>query len=134
MMRNNAPAPILSFRQLPEPFAVCRLSPGSPVPEMLPGGPFTSVTRTGDELSIVCRLEDAPPQAKIEQPWTCLQLLGPFPFTQTGVLASAIGPLAEAGISIFAISTFDTDYVLVKQEAVEHALQVLREAGYQLRG
>jgi hypothetical protein len=93
---------------------------------------FTSITRTGDELSIVCPADQAPLAAKCEAPWTCFKLEGLFPFSQTGVMASFIDPLAERGVPIFAVATFDTDYVLVKEEFAVTALETLRAAGHEL--
>ena len=122
----------LKFRQLPGSFAICRLPSNAPLPELTLNVPFMSATRTADELSIVCPADLAPGNAKCEGPWTCFKLEGPFPFSQTGVLASFIGPLAEHGVPIFAISTFDTDYVLVKEEHAATARHTLRAAGHEL--
>jgi hypothetical protein len=93
---------------------------------------FISITRTAEELSIVCPVDQAPHNAKCESPWTCFKLAGPFPFSLTGVLASFLSPLSERGIPIFAISTFDTDYVLVKEEDAATALETLQAAGHNL--
>ncbi len=120
----------LKFRRLPSTFAVCRLPPDAPAPATTV--PFTSITRTADELSIVCPIDQAPQNAKCESPWTCFKLEGPFPFALTGVLASFLNPLAERGIPIFAIATFDTDYVLVKEEHAETAAETLIKAGHTL--
>lgn len=122
----------LKFRRLPTLFAICRLAPNAPIPASIASAPFISITRTADELSIVCPAELAPPDAKCESPWTCFKLEGPFPFTLTGVLASFLNPLAERGIPIFAISTFDTDHVLVKEELAAAALTTLHDAGHDL--
>jgi hypothetical protein len=122
----------LRFRQLPGSFAVCRLPANSPLPELSATSGFTSVTRTGEELSIVCPEHEAPSNAKCEAPWVCFGLEGPFPFGLTGILASVIDPLAAAGVPIFAVATFDTDYVLVKEEHAARALEALRAAGHEL--
>ena len=121
----------LKFRQLAGAFAVCRLPADAPMPESIEADSFISITRTSEELSIVCGMDHAPENAKCESPWTCFKLEGPFPFNLTGVLASFLDPLAKAGISIFAVSTFDTDYVLVKEESVPAALKALRDAGHE---
>jgi uncharacterized protein len=121
----------LKFRQLPGTFSICRLPADAPIPECNATASFASITRTADELSIVCATGNAPHNAKCEAPWTCFKLEGPFPFAQTGVLASFIDPLATKGVPIFAISTFDTDYVLVKQEFAETALKTLQAAGHE---
>ena len=117
---------------MPGKFAVCRLSADGPVPEWAWSGPFTSVTRTADELSIVCAADRVPEEHQPKSPWACFKLEGPFSFSEVGILASVIGPLAESGVPIFALSTFDTDYVLVDAENVKIALQALRDAGHQL--
>jgi len=122
----------LKFRQLPGSFAICRLPPDAPISDWSATASFTSITRTADELSIVCPVDQAPQNAPRESPWTCLKLQGPFPFSQTGILASFIGPLAAHAVPIFAISTFDTDYVLVKEEFTAAALMALQAAGHEL--
>ena len=93
---------------------------------------FCSVTRTGDELSIVCAEQLVPASVKTERGWRCLKLEGPFPFAQTGVLVSFLSPLSQRAIPIFAMSTFDTDYVLIKEANEPSALQALAEAGHEL--
>ncbi len=122
----------LRFRQLPGRFAVCRLPADAPLPDFKNASDFISVTRTADELSIACLVDVAPAEARIETPFVGFKLEGPFPFALTGVLASFVDPLAAAGISVFAVATFDTDYVLVKAERASAALQALREAGHEL--
>jgi hypothetical protein len=122
----------LKFRQLPGSFIICRLPPDAPLPELTPNASFISATRTADELSIVCPADQAPGNARCEGPWTCFKLEGPFPFSQTGVLASFIDPLAERRVPIFAVATFDTDYVLVKEEHAPTARNTLQAAGHQL--
>jgi hypothetical protein len=93
---------------------------------------FFSVTRTPDELSIVCVESQAPDDAKSERGWRVLQVIGPLEFSLTGILAAIAAPLAAAGVSIFAISTFDTDYVLVKEENLAKALDALRAADHRV--
>lgn len=122
----------LKFYLVPGEFAICRLPKGAAVPDILSRDPFVSVTRTADELSIVCPEGAVPPGAKAGSGWTCFKLIGPFPFSQTGVLASFIDPLAAWGIPVFAVSTFDTDYVLVKTDLAGRAMEVLRAAGHEM--
>jgi hypothetical protein len=122
----------LKFSVVPGEFAVSRLAPSEPVPQWADSGPFTSVTRNLDELSIVSPAASVPAEVKSERGWTCLKLLGPFPFQETGILASFLDPCARAGIPIFAISTFDTDYVLVKDEDKDRAIKVLIAASHEL--
>jgi hypothetical protein len=122
----------LKFRSLAGTFAICRLAPDAPIPEQIRTARFTSITRTAEELSIVCPTDQGPSNAKCESPWACFKLEGPFPFSLTGVLASFLDPLAQRGVPIFAISTFDTDYVLVKEEHRGTALETLKAAGHEL--
>ncbi len=122
----------LKFRQLPGPYAIVRLAPDAPIPAWATKGPFTSITRTADELSIVCEAENIPQDVDPGPRWICLKLEGPFPFSQTGVLLSFIEPLSNNGVPIFAVSTYDTDYVLVQEEFAEVALNALRAAGHEL--
>jgi len=122
----------LRFRHLPASLAVCRLPADAPAQQLAAISLFASVSRTADELSIVCPADQVPAGAKCEAPWACFKLEGPFPFALTGVLAAFINPLAQQGVPIFAVSTFDTDYVLVKEEHVAAALEALRAAGHEL--
>lgn len=95
---------------------------------------FRSITSTGDELSIVCDSSAVPPGVLCEAGWRAFKIAGPLDFALTGILASIAGPLAEAGVSIFAISTYDTDYVLVKETNVGKAVLVLHAAGHRIEG
>jgi hypothetical protein len=121
----------LKFRWLPGFYAIVHLAPDATVPDWATRGEFNSTTRTTDELSIVCPADDLPSDVRSSHHWICLKLEGPFPFSQTGVLLSFIEPLSRKDVPIFAISTFDTDYVLI-QEEFAWALDVLREAGHEL--
>lgn len=121
------------FSVLPESFVVAKLAPSADVPNaVLTSRGFISITRTDDELSIVCSESVATDLAKVDQPWRAIKVHGPFAFDQTGVLASFLSPLADASIGIFATSTFDTDYILVKSENIELAVQALQVAGHRL--
>jgi hypothetical protein len=110
-------------------FAVCKLATDSPVPPWVMAGDLFSVTRTPDELSVVCRQEVVPDGVVCERDWRCLRVAGAMPFTAVGVLASLTMPLAAAGVTILAISTFDTDYLLFKAADAEMAVTALRRAG-----
>jgi len=121
---------MLKFRRLPGVYAIVRFAPDAPVPAWASKGEFTSITRTSDELSIVCPIENIPAEVHSPHHWRCLKLEGPFPFTQTGVLLSFIEPLSRNDIPIFAVSTYDTDYVLIPEEFAERALAVLKESGH----
>jgi hypothetical protein len=95
-------------------------------------GGFFSVTRAHKELSVVCLQQNAPDMIKCERDWRALLVQGPLEFSMTGVLAALTAPLAKAEISIFAISTYDTDYILVKQPALEKAIIALRKEGFEV--
>ncbi len=121
----------LSLSLQKEVLAICQLPPDAPVPAWAwTPGTFHTISRTPAELSIVCLDSAVPSEVKKESGWRILKVEGPLDFSLTGILASVAGPLAKAGISIFAISTFDTDYVMVKSEKVEEAITVLTEAGH----
>lgn len=122
----------LTLRVLPDAFAICRLDENSKIPQWAFEGGLHSVTRTEEELSIVCAEEYVPADVRAERGWRCLKVQGPFAFSEIGVLASLTAPLAEAGISLLAISTFDTDYLLVKAPDLANAQRVLTAAGHQL--
>ena len=123
-----------SFSILPGEWAVARLAADAPMPAWASApAPFLSVTRTGAELSIVAPAAAVPAGVRAEGGWTVLRLQGPFAFDQTGILASFATPLAEAGVGLFAVSTFDTDYVLVKTARLSAALAALLAAGHLLK-
>lgn len=122
----------LKFRWLSGPYAIVRLAPNAPVPEWASKGDFTSITRTADELSIVCPTSNLPLDVTSSHRWICLKLEGPFPFELTGVLLSFIDPLSTQGVPIFAISTYDTDYVLIQEEWAGAAISALQAAGHEL--
>jgi hypothetical protein len=121
----------LTLALLPDALAICRLDARAPIPEWARGD-FVSITRTRDELAIVCAQANAPDGIACERAWRALRVVGQLDFALTGILASLAAPLADAGISIFAISTFDTDYVLVKARDLEKAMRVLRQAGHKI--
>jgi len=119
----------LTLRLFPEELAVWKLPPDAPLPSLGPSG-FWSVTRTDEELSVVSESHAVPPGLSSEKGWRCIGVKGPLPFDLVGVLAALSAPLAEAGISIFVVSTFDTDYLLVKDHQLELARTVLLRAGH----
>ena len=117
----------LRLSVLPGELAICRLAPEAPLPDWaVAPGPLSAVTRTAEELSIVCAAEGVPPTAQASRGWRAFKVAGPLDFALTGILARLAAPLAEAGISIFAVSTYDTDYLLVRQDNLEQAVVVLR--------
>lgn len=123
----------LALQVLAGEFAVCRLSPDAPVPAWAGPGVFSSVTRTADELSLICPAGQVPVGVKHEAGWRLLKLQGPFAFGATGILAAVLAPLATAKISVLATATFDTDYVLVKAGQLDAALGALAAAGHTVR-
>ena len=122
----------LSLTLLPERMAICQLPPDDYLPTTLGRARFWSVTRTDEGYSIVLPEESVPAGWKAERGWRCLKVQGPLDFDLTGVLSSIAAPLAEAKVSIFAISTYDTDYILVKEDDLEKARQVLQASGHTL--
>jgi hypothetical protein len=120
----------LSLVVLANRLAVCRLDGDAPVPGWAMSEDFCSITRTGDELSIVCREVLVPEGIRGETGWRALRVGGVLDFSQVGILAGVASPLAEAGISLFALSTFDTDYLLVKELDLGRAITVLAAAGH----
>lgn len=110
-------------------YAVCRLAVGTPVPAWA-RGEFFSVTSTPDEMSVMCPADVVPEEVLAERNWRVLKLVGPFPFSSVGVLASIAGPLAQAGISLLVVSTYDTDYLLIKADTLSAALRALQGAGH----
>jgi hypothetical protein len=125
--------PKLNLFLLPGVLAVCRLEKDASIPQWASGGSFSSVTRTDEELSVVCSQGQVPSGIRAEKGWRCLQVEGPLDFSLTGILAVLAMPLAQAGISVFAISTYDTDYFLVKQENLERAIEALAKEGHRFR-
>ena len=113
----------LQLRELK--LAVCRLPAKAALPRWVAEDSFVSITRTSDELSIVCSERHVPLDVKAERNWRMIKLKGPFDFNLTGVLASLLTPLSDAGIPIFAISTYDTDYLLLKEEYFDRAISIL---------
>jgi hypothetical protein len=119
---------------LDELYAIVRLHPDAGLPDWVEGGHFWSVTRSDAELSIVCREEDIPPDASAERGWCALEVAGPLDFSLTGVVASLVSPLADAAVPIFVLSTFDTDYLLVREPDLPRAAEALRRAGHTIDG
>jgi uncharacterized protein len=120
----------LELSLLPERFAISRLAADAPIPAWAMQGSLFSVTRTGDELSIVTELSRVPVGVQSQPGWRVLKVHGPFVLSEIGVLAVLASPLADAKISLFAISTFDTDYLLVASETLSAAIAALERAGH----
>ena len=121
----------LTLAILADTFTVCRLAPDAPIPDWARGD-FVSITRTRDELSIVCPQNIVPENVQCENNWRAFKIAGQLDFALIGILASMATPLAQASIPVFAISTFDTDYVLVKAQDLSRAQEALTQAGHQV--
>ena len=115
---------------LPDRMAVCRLLPEALFPDWARPGDLLAWIRTRDELTVICPERFVPPEVKAERGWRMIQAQGPLDPTMVGVLVAIASPLAQAGVSIYALSTYDTDYVLVKEEALERAVHALGQAGF----
>lgn len=124
--------PSVALRLLPGDYAVSRLSPDDPIPAWADGEGFVSISRSDEELSILCRAERVAPDVRQDGGWACLKLQGPFAFDETGVVLSVIAPLSNAGLGVFVVSTFDGDHLLVKRADLDRARTLLAEAGHRL--
>ena len=109
-------------------YSIAKLAPDAPIPAWAHEDDFLSITRTADELSVVCG--SIPERVPCQRGWRCLKVRGPLDFSQTGVISSIAAPLAEAAVPIFAISTFDTDYILIAETHLERAIGALKSAGF----
>jgi len=119
---------------LDELYAIVRLEPDAEVPVWARTGHFWSITRSDSELSIVCPQDDVPPDASAERGWCALEVAGPLDFSLTGVVSSLVAPLAEEEIPLFLISTFETDYLLVREPDLHRSVEALTSAGHSVDG
>jgi hypothetical protein len=119
---------------LDELYAIVRLEPDAEVPVWARNGHFWSITRSDSELSLVCPQDDVPTDASAERGWCALEVAGPLDFSLTGVVSSLVTPLAEEEIPIFLISTFETDYLLVREPDLHRAVEALTSAGHSVDG
>lgn len=118
----------------PEPLSICRLPGDAPIPAWAMQRAFFSVTRTSDELSVVCASIQVPPGVTAHDGWRALKLVGPFDLLLVGILLGVAAPLAVAGVTIFPIATYDTDYLVVRDDQLSAAIGALRDAGHQVTG
>jgi len=121
-----------AIHRVPGLFAVARLDAGSVVPAWASSGLLSAVVRTPEEVSLVCDQTQVPPDVQCDRDWVPLKIEGPLALSLTGVLSSLLTPLSTHGIAVFVLSTFDTDYILVKQSQVSLAEKVLRGEGHLL--
>jgi uncharacterized protein len=122
----------VTLKELPGDYAVARLSRDSAIPAWADGEGFVSIGRTEDELSVVCLAARVPDDVRSQAGWTVYKFEGPFEFSETGIALSVIRPLSEEGVSIFLVSTFDTDYLLIRTADRERAGALLAGAGHVL--
>lgn len=121
------------FEVLDEPLAVCRLDPSVAIPAWATARPFFSITRTSDELSVICASSFVPAEVTAARGWRAIKLRGPFDLTLVGLMLSVAEPLAAAGVSMIPVATYDTDYVLVPGAQLDAAVGALKEAGHTLQ-
>ncbi len=112
-------------------FCVCRLPAGADIPAFPTGARIYSVTRTPEEISIICDEAFAPTIGEIERTWRVLMVEGPLEFALKGILVSLLNPLNDAKVSVFALSTYNTDYILVQEHVLERAVGALEGAGHE---
>jgi hypothetical protein len=129
-MKEDQRSAKLTFTILRETFAICRLEKDASIPDWVFQGGLFSVTRTNDELSIVCPQINVPKGIVCNQGWSCLKIKGPLDLSSTGIISLVASALEKENISLFSISTYDTDYVMVREKALEKAIFTLTEAGY----
>jgi len=130
---SGAPPASLALELLPDTFAICRLAADEPIPAWATSRPFFAVVRTSAELSVMCAAELVPGTVQASRDWRVLQVQGPFDFALVGIMASLAVPLANAGVSIMPVATYDTDYVLVRAPQLAQAVAALRGAGHAVR-
>ncbi|RLB44111.1 MAG: ACT domain-containing protein [Deltaproteobacteria bacterium] len=123
---------MVALSVLAEEFGICRLSSAEETPDWLRGYPLYFVARTSDELSVLCPVSVIPDSVLADRQWRCLKVDGPIDFDEVGILASLAKPLAEVGIAVLAVSTYDTDYLFVKRHELSKAIEVLNKAGHRI--
>jgi Uncharacterized conserved protein len=122
----------LTLQLLEDKFGVCRLNYQDKIPDFAINSEFYSITGTKDELSVVCLQKDIPEGLRCEPDWRIFKIEGVLDFSLIGILSSISSVLAKEGISIFAVSTYDTDYILVKDKDIDHAIKALLADNYQI--
>ncbi|MEJ2629734.1 MAG: ACT domain-containing protein [Acidihalobacter sp.] len=122
----------ISIESLDGDYAIAQLAADAAIPSWCDGDGFVSINRTDDELSVVCLQRRIPSDVKTDRDWRCFRFVGPFAFDETGIALSVIQPLSENGIGIFLVSTFNTDYLLIKSSDIQKAERYLRLAGHRL--
>lgn len=124
----------LTLAVLPHRLAIGRLPAGEPCPDWALSSPFCSITRTEEELSVVCVEENVPEGMHCDRGWRALKIESPLDLSDVGIVLAVAAPLADAGVSIFVVSTYETDYTLVRESQLERAREALEERGHTLHG
>lgn len=119
----------LAFKVLPQSYAIAQLAPDDPIPQWAMSGSFFSVSRTPDELSVICEERVCAAEMAVRG-WRCVEVVGPFALTAVGVAAEFSTILAQRGVSILVVSTYDTDYIFLSEDALDRAIQALIDAGH----
>jgi len=122
----------INLKVLPDAYSISRLNGDEKFPSWADGAGFVSISRSPEELSIVCLQSRVPEGVKVDRDWRCVQFVGPFAFDETGIILSVIRPLTESSFGVFVVSTFDGDYMLLKETDFEKGLSVLTEAGHKI--
>ena len=120
---------MLTLKLLPATYVIWQLPSDAPTPTIAPST-FTTVIRTADELSGVCEVDYVPVGATVDAGWRCLQFIGPFDLTLTGIMVRVATPLAQAGVPIFTLATYNTDYILVPSARLDDACNAIKQAGH----
>ncbi|MEO1543467.1 MAG: ACT domain-containing protein [Pseudomonadota bacterium] len=120
----------LKIERVPGLYAVARLAADAAIPDWIDGPGFQSISRSDDELTLVCRQDRVPSNVEVERDWCCIRTIGPFPFEAAGIVTSLIAPLSDSGISVFVICTFDGEHVLIPARKAELAIDCLRAADH----
>ncbi len=123
----------MTLKLLPERLAIWKIPPGRPIPSFPQNQPgFWSITRTEEEISVVSDAHKVEGETQVQTGWRCFKVSGMLDFSLTGIIACLSVPLAEAGIPIFTISTYDTDHILIRDHQVNHAIKILESAGHKI--
>ena len=120
----------MTLSWLPNRFVIARLKSGDPIPSTAFTGDFFSITKSPEEISVVCEEGRLDPTIRAETGWLAIKVAGPMSLSSVGVLASLVKPLADEGVSVFAISTFDTDYLLIQEKIATKTQSILQGEGH----
>ncbi len=122
----------MQLKLLSTPFAVLKLSPSEPIPTWATQSNHFFISKTSDELSIICPEQAVPSEVEASKAWRCFRVDGDLEFEQVGVVATVSKPIADAGISLFLVSTHDRDYVFVHVDSLEKAVETYKSIGFEI--